>query len=81
LWPGTLSLSVDAFPKAGTWMFAILAAGGNIGASVGPWGFGLIADHGGLRMGFLLMGIVPLLGALALGGYHFRVKISECFKK
>ena len=70
LWPGTLSLSVEAFPKAGTWMFAIMAAAGNIGSSTGPSIFGVIADYGGLRMGFMLTAAIPLGSVLLLLIYH-----------
>ena len=44
LWPGTLSLSAARFPMAGTAMFAILAAGGDSGASIGPYFASLITD-------------------------------------
>jgi len=44
LWPGNLVLASNKFPKAGTWIFAVLAAGGDIGASVGPWLVGFITD-------------------------------------
>ena len=70
LWPGTLSLSVEAFPKAGTWMFAVMAAAGGIGASAGPSVFGVIADFGGLRMGFMLTAIIPLVSVVLLTTYH-----------
>jgi len=45
LWPGTLVLASEHFPLAGASMFAILAAGGDIGASVGPWLISLVADY------------------------------------
>ena len=45
LWPGILVLSAERFPLAGTWLFAFLAAGGDIGASIGPWAMGVIADN------------------------------------
>jgi len=44
LWPGTLVLSSKKFPMAGTWLFAFLAAAGDIGASIGPWATGVITD-------------------------------------
>ncbi len=44
LWPGTLVLSSEKFPTAGAWMFAILAAAGDIGGAAGPYLTGLIAD-------------------------------------
>ena len=61
LWPGTLSLAVENFPTAGTWIFAIMAAGGNIGASAGPAIFGVIADFSTPRMGFMLTAVIPLV--------------------
>ena len=70
LWPGTLSLAVEAFPKAGTWMFAILAAAGSIGGATGPAGFGVIADNIGLRAGFLLTAAFPIGAVLCLTMYY-----------
>lgn len=45
LWPGTLVLTAEHFPLAGASMFAILAAGGDFGAAVGPWLISLVADY------------------------------------
>ncbi|MHB1456344.1 MAG: MFS transporter [Armatimonadota bacterium] len=47
LWPGTLVISAERYPLAGAWMFAILAAAGDIGAGVGPWLTGLVIDRSG----------------------------------
>ena len=44
LWPGTIVLAADRYPMAGGWMFALLAAAGDIGASSGPWLTGLVID-------------------------------------
>ena len=44
MWPGTLSLSADKFPKGGTAMFGMLAVFGDIGASSGPWIAGFVSD-------------------------------------
>ena len=60
LWPGTISLSVRAFPLAGTWMMALLAAGGSSGASIGPMLAGVIADQSSLRTSFLVLSVFPL---------------------
>lgn len=46
LWPGTLVVTAEKYPLAGAWMFAILAAGGDIGGSIGPWLMGKVADAG-----------------------------------
>ena len=45
LWPGTLVTCSERYPMGGAWMFAILAAAGDIGNSIGPWLMGLITDH------------------------------------
>ncbi len=44
IWPGTLVKAMDYFPLAGSWMFAILAAGGDLGSSSGPWLTGRLVD-------------------------------------
>ena len=74
LWPGCIVIATRKFPLAGTSMFAILAAAGDIGASLGPWLVGFTADktpalleaaqipvsgNPGLRVGFLLAVIFP----------------------
>ena len=44
LWPGTLVIAAEKYPLAGAWMFAILAAAGDIGAAAGPFAAGIITD-------------------------------------
>lgn len=44
LWPGTLVIASEKLPLAGASLFALLAAGGDIGASLGPWFTGVITD-------------------------------------
>ena len=44
LWPGTLVLASAKLPMAGASMFALLAAGGDMGASIGPWVTGFVTD-------------------------------------
>ena len=45
LWPGTLVAASEAYPKAGAWMFAILAAFGDLGATIGPAVTGFVIDN------------------------------------
>ena len=45
LWPGTIVVASLKYPLAGAWMFAILAAAGDIGASYGPWLTGTIVEN------------------------------------
>ncbi len=44
MWPGMLALCSSKYPAAGASMFAILALGGDIGCSVGPWLTGTVSD-------------------------------------
>ncbi len=44
LWPGSLIVSSEKFPSGGVVLYALMAAGGDLGASVGPWAVGVIAD-------------------------------------
>lgn len=44
LWPGSVVNGANRFPLAGASMFALLAAGGDGGAALGPWIIGLTAD-------------------------------------
>lgn len=44
LWPGSVVNGANHFPKAGSSLFAALAAGGAAGAAFGPWLVGLIAS-------------------------------------
>jgi len=44
LWPGSVVNASSHFPRAGASLFALLAAGGNVGSAVGPWLIGLTAD-------------------------------------
>jgi MFS family permease len=44
LWPGTLVITAEKYPLAGAWLFAILAAAGDIGAAVGPFTTGAVTD-------------------------------------
>ena len=44
MWPGSLIVSTDIFPNAGVLIYAFMAAGGDLGASVGPQLVGIITD-------------------------------------
>ena len=44
MWPGSLIVSSEKFPNGGVLMFALMAAGGDLGASVGPQLVGVITD-------------------------------------
>ncbi|MBQ2708620.1 MAG: MFS transporter [Clostridia bacterium] len=44
LWPGSLIVGERKFPSGGVFIFAMMAAGGDMGASVGPQLIGIITD-------------------------------------
>ncbi len=44
LWPGTLMFMEEKFPNPGVAAYALMAAGGDLGASVAPQGLGVVAD-------------------------------------
>lgn len=44
LWPGSLLLASGRFPSGGVVLFALMAAGGDLGGSIGPQVVGIITD-------------------------------------
>lgn len=44
LWPGSLTLASNRFPAGGLAVFALMAAGGDLGGSIGPQMVGIITD-------------------------------------
>ena len=44
LWPGSLVVASEWYPQGGVFIYAIMAAGGDLGASVVPQLLGMIAD-------------------------------------
>jgi len=65
LWPGTVHRGAKAFPRGGTALFGMLAAGGDFGCSLGPWLLGVVGDKTQLRYGMLAGAAFPA-GFLAL---------------
>ena len=73
LWPGTLIVAADRLPTGGVVMYALLAAGGDLGSSVMPQLIGVITDlsaahlpggeQTGMRLGMLLGACCPILAA------------------
>ncbi|MBQ8287202.1 MAG: MFS transporter [Clostridia bacterium] len=66
LWPGTLIMMEEKIPGVGVASFALMAAGGDFGASVAPQLMGMIADHSGLQTGMLVCSIFPILGTVLM---------------
>jgi MFS family permease len=44
LWPGNLVVASAKFPQGGVFIYALMAAGGDLGASVAPQLVGIITD-------------------------------------
>ncbi len=44
MWPGSLIVASDRIPQGGVFVFAMMAAGGDLGASVGPQLVGVVTD-------------------------------------
>ncbi len=93
LWPGILVVAANRLPLAGASMFALLAAGGDIGASLGPWLTGIVADWGtgitvnlplsqeqlALRLSILVAVIFPIIATLFLKGLSGCKRQGEIF--
>ena len=78
LWPGTLIMMEEKIPDVGVAAYAIMAAGGDFGASVAPQLMGVIADNSGLRPGMLICSIFPILGTILLLVIIRYFKANEC---
>ncbi len=68
MWPGVLGMASAQFPKGGTALFALLALGGDVGCSFGPWITGIVADQSthGLKAGLLAATVFPIIMLLIL---------------
>jgi MFS family permease len=53
LWPGSLVAATERFPKAGIMLFALMAAGGDLGASLGSQLVGSVTDILMTHKGFM----------------------------
>jgi fucose permease len=66
LWPTTLGVAADRFPRGGATMFGLLAAFGNLGGILMPWLVGVTSDWSSLRLGLATSTACPLLMAFVL---------------
>lgn len=66
LWPGTLIMMEENIPSVGVTAYALMAAGGDFGASVAPQLLGIVADHSSLQVGMLVCSAFPILGVVLL---------------
>ena len=61
LWPGSLIVSSERIPDGGVFIYAMMAAGGDFGASVVPQAVGIFADLFSMKAGMAFASIFPLL--------------------
>ncbi len=61
LWPSTMGVAADYYPRGGASMFGFLAAFGNGGCMFMPWLVGVISDRSDLRWGLATATLCPLL--------------------
>jgi len=79
MWPGTLHRSAERFPRGGTGLFGMLALGGDMGCSLGPWLLGIAGDRFGLRTALLAGAVFPIgFLALLLAGRRKPEEESPC---
>lgn len=73
LWPGNLIFATDKLNNSSVFVFAMMAAGGDLGASIGPQLIGVVTDAVissgfsdalGMKLGMLVGALFPLVGAL-----------------
>lgn len=62
LWPGTLIYAEEKITGLGVAAYALLAAGGDLGASVVPQLVGILSDSIDMRAGMLSAAIFPICG-------------------
>ncbi len=71
LWPGSLVVASDRYPHGGVFIYAIMAAGGDLGASVVPQLLGMITDaaiaHPGAAALAVNLGLSPEQLGMKLG--------------
>lgn len=77
LWPGSVVIAARELPLAGASMFALLSAGGDVGASAGSFLIGRIADTiaaSGMTEVFGITGLTPEQAGLRIG-----LLVAACF--
>lgn len=66
LWPGSLIMMEENIPCASVTLYALMAAGGDFGASVAPQLMGIVADEMSLKTGMLVSSVFAIAGAVIM---------------
>ena len=77
LWPGTLIYLGGKIPDASVSVYALMAAGGDMGASVVPQLVGIIADITGIQAGILTSSLFPAMGIIIIGATLIKGRTSK----
>ena len=71
MWPGSLIVASERFPTGGVFIYAMMAAGGDFGASIGPQLIGIVTD-----VAIEMPQTVAIAQQLALTPEQFGMKIG-----
>ena len=71
MWPGSILIASDKYPTAGVFIYALMAAGGDFGASVGPQLVGSVTD-----MALKNQRLISLAQGLALTPEQLGMKLG-----
>ncbi len=79
MWPGSISIASSKIPLGGTALFALLAIGGDLGASIGPYIIGIITQNtnDNMKAGMLVGSIFPLILIMAICFIKFCIPQKE----
>lgn len=79
MWPGSISISSARMPMGGTALFALLAMGGDLGASIGPSVIGIFTQNANdnMKAGMLAGIIFPILLIVAICIIKFFIPSSK----
>lgn len=78
LWPGTLILMEEKIPAVGVAAYALMAAGGDLGASVAPQGMGIVVDKIALTQWASSLGVQLSMSSEQVG-FKFGMLIASAF--
>lgn len=81
MWPGTVRISSQNFPRGGTAMFAFLALAGDFGAAASPTMVGSLSEMAGgnLKIGLLAATVFPIV--LVIGLSVLKIKVGKITKR
>lgn len=74
IWPNLMSLAVEGYENNSAQAAGIISTGGGFGAVFSPLLLGMLMESVGLRPGFVILGILSLLGMLICRGYYRTIE-------